>query len=356
MNVLKGHTGGVTSVSFNHDSTLAISGSEDKTICITNLEDPEQSIPKINAKLALRKALLQGKRPWNRSRLMVVGEGGVGKTSTLRTFFGEPFNEIHDSTIGAKIDRTEFYNESKKKYATKRQAIAKNEEFYRSIAPDNQNDNNSFTLEKNATTHTFRATSTFSTNYNVINDETAVRTSNKNDGGEDIVSKDTSTNGGIKQTHKPISTTVDSRVKNVKETKLNAKNIGTISFNDVERVQKMKQQYKLQNESNEWPITMSVWDYGGQNVFYALHHLFLTREGVYLVVFNMVDFTTILTPGIRRQLVREYGGRCPTKYYEKMQSRCTCFKMHQDGSVQVCNKKLSAARRMLYTLPSLHPE
>merc|ERR1711991_611045 len=113
--------------------------------------------------------LLQGKRPWNRSRLMVVGEGGVGKTSTLRTFFGEPFNEIHDSTIGAKIDRTEFYNESKKKYATKRQAIAKNEEFYRSIAPDNQN---------------------------VINDETAVRTSNENDGGEDIVSKDTPTNGG----------------------------------------------------------------------------------------------------------------------------------------------------------------
>ena len=31
-------------------------------------------------------------------------------------------------------------------------------------------------------------------------------------------------------------------------------------------------------------VTFSVWDFGGQRVFYALHHAFLTRHGVYLVV------------------------------------------------------------------------
>ena len=36
-------------------------------------------------------------------------------------------------------------------------------------------------------------------------------------------------------------------------------------------------------------VTLSLWDYGGQEVFYALHHLFLTRYGVYIVVFNMKD-------------------------------------------------------------------
>lgn len=34
-------------------------------------------------------------------------------------------------------------------------------------------------------------------------------------------------------------------------------------------------------------IIFSAWDYGGQEVFYALHHLFLSRFGVYLICFNM---------------------------------------------------------------------
>ena len=34
-------------------------------------------------------------------------------------------------------------------------------------------------------------------------------------------------------------------------------------------------------------VRMSIWDYGGQDVFYTLHHLFLTKYGVYLVVFDM---------------------------------------------------------------------
>ena len=34
-------------------------------------------------------------------------------------------------------------------------------------------------------------------------------------------------------------------------------------------------------------LVITAWDYGGQSVFYALHHLFLTRYGVYLVVFNL---------------------------------------------------------------------
>jgi GTPase SAR1 family protein len=39
-------------------------------------------------------------------------------------------------------------------------------------------------------------------------------------------------------------------------------------------------------------LTISAWDYGGQEVFYSLHHLFLTRYGVYLVVFNMEHLNT----------------------------------------------------------------
>lgn len=34
-------------------------------------------------------------------------------------------------------------------------------------------------------------------------------------------------------------------------------------------------------------VSISIWDFGGQRVFQTLHHLFLTRYGVYLLVFSM---------------------------------------------------------------------
>jgi len=34
-------------------------------------------------------------------------------------------------------------------------------------------------------------------------------------------------------------------------------------------------------------LRLSLWDYGGQKVFYALHHLYLTRFAAYVVIFNM---------------------------------------------------------------------
>ena len=34
-------------------------------------------------------------------------------------------------------------------------------------------------------------------------------------------------------------------------------------------------------------IILTVWDYAGQELFYQMHTLFLTRYGIYLVVFDM---------------------------------------------------------------------
>eukprot|EP00924_Labyrinthula_sp_SR-Ha-C_P010659 augustus_masked-scaffold_49-processed-gene-0.52-mRNA-1 protein AED:0.43 eAED:0.43 QI:0/-1/0/1/-1/1/1/0/693 len=36
-------------------------------------------------------------------------------------------------------------------------------------------------------------------------------------------------------------------------------------------------------------LKCSIWDTGGQSVYFPLHHLFLTRNGLYLVVFNIRD-------------------------------------------------------------------
>ena len=34
-------------------------------------------------------------------------------------------------------------------------------------------------------------------------------------------------------------------------------------------------------------LRLSLWDFGGQSVFYALHHLYLTRFAAFAVLFNM---------------------------------------------------------------------
>ena len=46
---------------------------------------------------------------------------------------------------------------------------------------------------------------------------------------------------------------------------------------------------EIQNllEGVENTLKLGIWDYGGQEIFYAVHHLFLTRFGVYLVLFDM---------------------------------------------------------------------
>ena len=43
------------------------------------------------------------------------------------------------------------------------------------------------------------------------------------------------------------------------------------------------------------PLVFSVWDFAGQEVFETLHHVFLTRFGVYLLCFSLVELTPSLS-------------------------------------------------------------
>lgn len=40
---------------------------------------------------------------WKRSKLMVIGEGAVGKTATIRSLLNRPFDERWDSTVGVSL-------------------------------------------------------------------------------------------------------------------------------------------------------------------------------------------------------------------------------------------------------------
>ena len=46
----------------------------------------------------------------------------------------------------------------------------------------------------------------------------------------------------------------------------------------------------MKKDGTETELSISIWDLGGQKVFYTLHHLFLTECAVYLLVFSMEEF------------------------------------------------------------------
>lgn len=50
----------------------------------------------------------------------------------------------------------------------------------------------------------------------------------------------------------------------------------------------LSKEMKIQSEA----LCFNIWDFGGQDVFYTLHHLFLTRHGVYLFVFDLREVST----------------------------------------------------------------
>lgn len=59
-----------------------------------------------------------------------------------------------------------------------------------------------------------------------------------------------------------------------------------IPFSDVEP--ELGEKYMKENWSNK-PISFSVWDFAGQEVYYSTHQFYLSRRSVYLVVFSLND-------------------------------------------------------------------
>jgi hypothetical protein len=68
-----------------------------------------------------------------------------------------------------------------------------------------------------------------------------------------------------------------------------AQNGNTSHLNSTPRLKRPRggaqvRKYDSAGEAQWEAIVYSIWDFAGQELFYTLHHLFLTRQGVYLVV------------------------------------------------------------------------
>ena len=172
---------------------------------------------------------------WGRSKLMVVGEGQAGKTATVRSLINLKFEPEWKSTVG--IDTTEVKSSN-----TRAWEINKNEDFLLAF------------VGRAAVERSDRVTAK---QRDILDVEEIVPNASTNEFGS--YEEERSVNGecpGASQTLEGLVTYDESLV--------------------------------LQEEQGRDSLRMSVYDYGGQTVFHTMHSLFLTKHGVYVLVFSMV--------------------------------------------------------------------
>ncbi|EKX45745.1 hypothetical protein GUITHDRAFT_108203 [Guillardia theta CCMP2712] len=217
---------------------------------------------KASLEAAFKQACECASAKWNRSQLSIVGKGRVGKTAFVRAILQKPF-EHTESTIGMEgmtcevssvfsgkmwwKEQTNIHSELELVQARQAAAFAKGMQTAESDLLSS--------LEFEA---------------------------ENGDGGE--MSEDIWEQG--QKSGAISSETAD-------------KSMGERGFEAKQSSEPIVSQYKqdlvvecLQDEGSDESIIFELWDYGGQDVFYALFHLFITRFGIFAVLFNMEDLIT----------------------------------------------------------------
>ncbi|GBG35279.1 Ras-related protein Rab-27A, partial [Hondaea fermentalgiana] len=180
-----------------------------------------------------------------RCKLMVVGQGAAGKTSVVRSLLGMPPVAEHVSTVGVDLTRTDAESWEKSKdfdSGFERQAC------------------------RVAALH--------------LAQEQAAAASKKRQSLPKRISRRVSgVMGRRRPSKKPAAPFVaEKQVELVPEAEM-AQRFKYAEIKDMAG--------KTQSGQK---IVFTIWDYAGQEVFYALHHIFLTREGgVFMVVFDMQE-------------------------------------------------------------------
>lgn len=199
-----------------------------------------------------------GSAPWMRSKLMMVGEGRAGKSSTVRSFLNKPFDAKLASTVGAdtsstvSVERQDAVNWSEQGKSNQFDTIAA-----RAAAI--------FFKGQRAKPVEAAAARRPSLSLLLRRGSASKASFGTEKAGDGAASEAISNN-------RQISAVAAFDEKDM-ATKYNSDLIAKAMLEE--------------DDPTKRKLTLSIWDYGGQEVFYALHHIFLTQFGVYVVVFDM---------------------------------------------------------------------
>ncbi|GBG34516.1 Leucine-rich repeat serine/threonine-protein kinase 1 [Hondaea fermentalgiana] len=208
---------------------------------------------------AVKSAVAEGDQlAWNLAKLMVVGRGAAGKTSTVRSLLGQTPVLEHLSTEMADISRTRAQdwkpvNEDHNDFQTQVR-LAASQRLQQNATSEQSS------VGVDAALSIARATTTDS--------DRGLHAGNPGT-SDDTFKAETapeSTSRPLQDLQKPL-----------------------LAPEEVARRFQLRDEDEafLQRAAPARKVSFSIWDYGGQRVFYALHHIFLTEKGLYLVVFDM---------------------------------------------------------------------
>jgi GTPase SAR1 family protein/DNA-binding Lrp family transcriptional regulator len=182
---------------------------------------------------------------WNRSKIMLVGQGRAGKTALARTMMGVPFRET-PSTIGGELFEREIREGSVKRGKLAEHKRPEKELEWMIAKNGMKMEEKKYFITKTQSTSDFPSEE-------VHHGEPRGRL------------------GPIKK----------AKIRNERK----------VGIRDVDRDAVYKLIAENINTRNDLSkLTISLCDFGGQEVFNALHAFFMTRCGVYMLVFDMELF------------------------------------------------------------------
>lgn len=261
---------------------------------------------------------------WNRSKLMFIGQGRAGKTSTVNRLLNKGFDNKQDSTIGASVSQTQTSTTANQEWQT----IRENDPDYLGTGMLGNQAGQLFAARKLVD--------------NVDTDRQKKLAARKKRGLQAGKQKrDMKINEQVRlQAQGNVAVDISSAAKKLLEEQQERDNAANKLFLEQEKLRQQlegvmtipqgadmaqlmsdeqiakqlqaQEEYeaRLRKEEKDKDeetakhyadtvfaaarekrdtITFSLWDYGGQSVFYALHHLFLTKYGVYVLCVNVKE-------------------------------------------------------------------
>jgi heat shock protein 1/8 len=301
--------------------------SEFRIIVTSTISEKEKGLPNSlsTTDKQISEAVGRGKKEWGRSKIMIVGEGRAGKTALANSILGREYQPT-DSTIGINnftcsvgsartkgeggkwSESSDLKNKKQFEMEIAKLVFAEKEQISPSIPKPNltkyvdemlmkqvnggyvDEDDKASELKDNLQPAKI-SSDTAGKDSREGNESRPPKLSSWADQGTDKnKEKITEMKGffsGIKSIFRGKPRNSIEKDPTAKDER-NAEEISRTGNGDpltVDNETVMK--FLGETECNESKFIFSIFDFGGQNVFNVIHPLFLTRFGVYLLVFNM---------------------------------------------------------------------
>lgn len=252
------------------------------------------------AELAFQKALRNGRVQVFRGRIMILGQDRAGKTSLKKSLLGMPFNPEEESTVGVEVDPSKCevdvdqVTNWQRTEDTKLDVSHFVEDIARIVAKDLKE-----TDEEPKKTND--VASLLEQGYNdelqaddpMPVDTTPLCTLNNSSSKseeEESMTTDNISNSGV-----PVGKPADLNIQLSVDTSSDLQNDVT------ELVVQYLQALRLEDHVKTKETSFTLWDFAGQQLYYASHSVFLSPRAVYALVYNLTkDLNAPTEPRVKQ--------------------------------------------------------